>query len=119
MEDCSGDETSSLNGLFHWQMKDYELFHMYILGIEEPKDEKEVFPLQFMEYREGNVGINKSPAHCFEGKKIRYKEPLVEATNLGDAKNLRNILVGEDWNLVMKAVIFKIFIEYKDVFVWT
>ena len=43
----------------------------------------------------------------------------MEAINLGDAENPRNILVGEDWNLVLKAMAFKIFMEYKDVFAWT
>lgn len=119
LEECSGDETSSLNGLFHWQMEDYELFHSYMLGIEEPKDEEEVFPPEFVENKEGNAEINECPAHCFEGKAIRYKEPLVEATNLGDAENPRNILVGGDWNSELKVAAFKIFMEYKDVFAWT
>ena len=119
LEECSEDKTSSLNGLFHWQMEDYELFHFYMLGIEEPKVEKEVFPLEFVEYKEGNAKINKSPAHRFEkGKAIRYEEPSMEATNLGDTENSRNILLKDDWNPVLKAAAFKIFMEYKDVFSW-
>ena len=99
-------------------MKAYELLHTYMLGIEEPEDE-ELFPPEFVEYREGNAEINESPAHCFEGKEIRYEEPSVEVTNVGDAENPWNILVGDDWNLVLKAAAFKIFLEYKDVFAWT
>lgn len=39
----SEDETSSINGLFHWQMKDYEIFHpecnvLEILGTKEDED---------------------------------------------------------------------------------
>lgn len=112
LEECSGDDTCSMNGLFHWQMEDYELFHSYMLGIEELEGE-EVFPLEFVEYKEGNVTINESSTHRFEGKAIRYQEPSVEPTNLGDAENPRNILAGDDWNPVLKVATFKNFMEYK------
>ena len=72
-----------------------------------------------MQYGEGNTEINESPAHCFEGKEIKYEEPFVEVTNLGDAENPRNILVGDDWNPVLKVVASKKNLEYKDVFAWT
>ena len=99
-------------------MEDCELFYSYILGIEAPEDE-EVFPLEFMEYKEGNADINESPAHCFEEKAIRYEESLVETTNLGNAENPRNILVWDNCNPVLKAATFKIFMEFKDVSPWT
>lgn len=119
LEECSGDDTSSMNRLLHWQMDGYELFHSYMLGIEEPEGEKEAFPLEFVKYKDGNAKINESPAHHFEGKTIRYEEPSVESTNLGDAENSRKILVGDDWNPVLNVVAFKIFMEYKDAFSWT
>ena len=42
LESCSEDETSSLNGLFHWQMEDYEVFHQEcnMLQIREIKEEE-------------------------------------------------------------------------------
>ena len=39
--------------------------------------------------------------------------------NLGDDIEPKNILVGDNWNPVLKAAAFKIFLEYKDVFAWT
>lgn len=50
-------------------------------------------------------------------KPIRYEES-VKPTNLGMEAEPRNILVGDDWNPVLKATAFKIFMEYKDVFAW-
>ena len=38
---------------------------------------------------------------------------------MGDEQNPKNILMGDDWNLVLKTVAFKIFMEYKNVFAWT
>lgn len=32
---------------------------------------------------------------------------------------MRNILVGDNWDPVLKVAAFKIFLEYKDVFAWT
>ena len=95
LEECSGDDTCSMNGLFHWQMEYYELFHSYMLSIKEPEGE-ELFPPEFVEYKEGNVEINESLAHRFEVKSIRYKESSVKPTNLGDTENPRNIVVGDN-----------------------
>ena len=39
--------------------------------------------------------------------------------NLGDEAEPKNILMGDNWDLVLKAAVFKIFMEYKDVFAWT
>ena len=38
---------------------------------------------------------------------------------MGDEAEPRNILVGDNWDPVLKATTFKIFLEYKDVFAWT
>lgn len=39
--------------------------------------------------------------------------------NLGDEAKPRNILVEDNWDPILKAAAFKIFLEYKDVFTWT
>jgi hypothetical protein len=52
-------------------------------------------------------------------KRKKYEEPTVKTINLGDEAEPKNILVGDDWNPVLKAAAFKIFTEYKDVFAWT
>ena len=49
---------------------------------------------------------------------MQYEEPLLQIINLGDKGNQRNILVGDNWNLVLKAATFKIFMEYRGVFTW-
>lgn len=49
---------------------------------------------------------------------IKYEEPNIKKVDLGEQDNPKVILVGNDWNLVLKAVAFRIFMEYKDVFAW-
>lgn len=61
----------------------------------------------------------EDPAHKFDkDKPIKY-EPSLKVVNLGDEANPKNIFIGDDWNPVLKAAAFKIFMEYKDVFAWT
>ena len=61
--------------------------------------------------------MDKTPAHTFSKEKpIKYEEPTVKTMKLGDEAEPKNILVGDDWNPVLKATAFKIFMEYKDVF---
>ena len=43
----------------------------------------------------------------------------LQAMNLGDEAEPKNILMGDNWNPVLKEAAFKIFLEYKDVFAWT
>ena len=50
---------------------------------------------------------------------MKYEEATVKTMNLGDEANPKNILVGDDWNPILKAATFKIFMQYKDVFAWT
>lgn len=120
LERCLEDDLDSLNGLCHWQMEDYKLFQSYnMLGVEG-MDAEEDFPPEFREYKEGEARVNESLAPNFEaGKPIEYEEPSIHVMNLGDEESPRNILVGDDWNPVLKATAFKIFMEYKDVFVWS
>lgn len=117
---CSEDETSSLSGLFHWQMDDYEILQpeCNVLEILELGNDG-TYPPQFAEYEEGGVEVDSTPAHQFEKEVVQYEEPKVQSTNLGDEKDPRVIMVGDDWNPVLKAAAFKIFLEYKDVFAWT
>lgn len=37
LEEYSKDEIDSLNQFFHWKMEDYEIFHNYMLEVEEAK----------------------------------------------------------------------------------
>ena len=61
--------------------------------------------------------LNETLAHVFgEGKPIKYDEATVQTMNLGDEAKPKNILVGDNWNPVLKAMTFKIFLEYKNVF---
>ena len=121
LERCLEDDLDSLNNLFHWQMEDYELFSSCnMLGVEGMDVEEEVFPSEFGEYKEGEARVFESPAHNFDaGKPIKYEEPSVSVMNLRNEDSLRNILVGDDWNPVLKPTTSKIFMEYKDVFAWS
>lgn len=77
------------------------------------------FPLEYREYREGVARVDDTPTHRFErDKAIKYEELSIQKVNLGDEDKLKIILVGDDWNPVVKAATFKIFMEYKDVFAW-
>ena len=59
-------------------------------------------------------------AHIFnEGETIKYNEATLQTMNLGDEAEPKNILVGDNWDPVLKVAIVKIFLEYKDVFAWT
>ena len=116
------DDLDSLNGLLHWQMEDYELFpSCHMLGVEEgnKEDEKDEFLTEYREFKEGEASIEETPTHTFnEEKAINYEKPLVKTVSLGDEANHKSIFVGDDWNLVLKATTFKIFIDSKDVFTW-
>lgn len=98
------DHTDSIDGLFHWQMSDYELFppSCNMLEIEEDPNE---FHREYKEYKKGEARVEESPAHQFP--KDEHDE------------NPKTILVGDDWNPVLKTVTFKIFTKYTDVFAWT
>lgn len=100
-------------------MQDYELFtpSCNVLSIEEQPD---VFPPKYGEYREGEATVNDTLAQLFpKDRPIRYEEAKLKETNLGEASDPKKILVGDDWNPMLKATAFKIFLEYKDVFAWT
>lgn len=114
------DDLDSVNGLFHWQMEDYELFESCsILTIEEGHNREE-FPKEFREIKEGDATLDETLAHVFnERKPIKYDKAKVQTMNLGDEAEPKNILVGDNWNPVLKVATFKIFLEYKDVFAWT
>lgn len=63
---CSEDETSSINGLFHWQMEDYEIFHPECNGLEILEiEEDNTYPPQFAEYQEGEARVDGAPTHQF------------------------------------------------------
>lgn len=122
---CSEDETSSLNGLFHWQMEDYEVFHpdCNMLQVKEGEAEEdkgstnETFPPEYREYREGMAELDVTPAHKFEQNKIiKYEEPTLKKVNLGESDKPKEILVGDDWDPILKEAAFRIFMEYKDAF---
>lgn len=49
IETHSDDDLESLNGLFHWQMEDYEVFSCNMLQVDEG-NEKQTFPLEYTEY---------------------------------------------------------------------
>jgi hypothetical protein len=64
--------------------------------------------------------VNETPTDQFDkDKPLWYEVPKLKETNLGDETSSKNILVGDNWNLLLKAITFKIFLEYKDVFAWT
>ena len=111
------DDLDSVNGLLHKQMEDYELFpSCNMLGVEEEKEGNE-FLKEYSELKEGEAQVDETLAHTFNKNKLmEYEKPTVKTMNLGDEKTPKNILVGDDWNPVLKAAAFKIFMEYKDVF---
>ena len=66
------------------------------------------------------MSLDETPAHVFsKGESIKYNEATLQTMNLGDEAEPKNILVGDNWDPVLKAAAFKIFLEYKDVFAWT
>ncbi len=79
------DDLDSVNGLFHWQMKDYELFpSCNMLGVEEEKGRNK-FPKEYSELKEGEAQVDETPAHTFnEDKPIKYEEAIVQTTNVGN-----------------------------------
>lgn len=98
---------------------DYELFHSgcNMLQIEEESEEKDMFPLEYGEYKEGVARVDESPTHQFDkDKPIQYEDPKLKETNLGDEASSNNILVNDNWSPMLKAIAFKFFMEYKDVF---
>ena len=102
-------------------MEDYELFSSYnMLGVEEGNNgEENRFSKEYQELKDGEAMMDETPAHTFsEEKPIKYDESIAKTMNLGDEAEPKNILVGDDWNPVLKATTFKIFMEYKDVFAW-
>lgn len=53
--------------------------------------------------------MDETPAHVFsEEKPIKYEEATVQTMNLGDDIEPKNILVGDNWNPVLKTTAFKI-----------
>ena len=95
----SDDDLDSVNGFFHWQMEDYELFpSCNILGGEEGNDEEEnKFPADYQEVKEGEANIDETPAHeCSTEKSMKYEEPTVKTMNLGSEVEPKNIFVGDD-----------------------
>lgn len=94
------------------------MFQYNMLQIEEPEENR--FPPAYREYTEGDAPVNEASTHKFNmAKPIQYEEPCVQATNLGEEVAPKNILVGDDWNPLLKTAAFKIFMEYKNVFAWT
>ena len=89
------------------------------MSVEEGKEGHE-FPKEYSELKGGEAQVDETPAHTFnKDKPIKYEEPTMKTMNLSDEENPKNILVGDDWNPVLKAATFRIFMEYKDVFAWT
>lgn len=94
LDGCSEDDICSLNGLFHWQMEDYEVFHpvCHMLQIEEEPREKDEFPSEYREYKEGEAKVNDALAYEFsKDKPMQYEYPTVKEKNLGDTGTPRNI----------------------------
>ena len=91
------DDLDSVNGLYHWQIEDYELFQSCnVLTIEEGHSVDE-FPRKFTEMKEGDAPLDVTPAHKFtEGEPIKYNEATLQTMNLGDEAEPRNILVGDN-----------------------
>lgn len=117
---CSEDDTDSLNGLFHWQQEDYEMFSPSCNVLSVEGEEPDQYPPEYGEYKEGEAAMDTVPAHQFRNKEaMKYEEPMVKPLNLGTETDKKIILVGDGWNPVLKTAAFKIFTEYKDVFAWT
>lgn len=108
-------------------MEDYEVFHpeCHILQICEIGESSgntndQSFPLEYGKYQEVVAWVEETPTHWFEREKpIKYEESNVEKVNLGKDEDPQVILVVDNWNLILKAAAFRIFLEYKDVFTWT
>ena len=66
----SEDDLDSLNGLFHWQMKDYKLFpSCNMLRVDEDKKEEgNECPKEYREVEKGKVVMTED-----EGKNIQYE----------------------------------------------
>lgn len=103
------DDLDSVNRLFHWQMEDYELFQSCnILTIEEERN-RDGFPKEFREIKEGNAQLDETPTHVFNKEKpIKYEDATVQTMNLRDDTEPKNILVGDNWNPVLKTTALKI-----------
>lgn len=108
-------------------MEEYEVFHpecnMLRVGEMEEEEDKgttsQTFPTKYGEYK-GVAELDDTLAHKFEHDKlIKYEEPKMKKVNLGEEDKPKTILVGDDWDPILKATAFKIFLEHKDAFTWT
>ncbi len=64
------DDLDSVNGLYHWQIEDYELFpSCNMLRVDEgEKEEENECPKEYKEVEEGKVVMTEA-----EGKNIQYE----------------------------------------------
>lgn len=70
LDECSEDGTSSLAGLFHWQMEDYEVFHpkchmlqICEIGQSSSGMEEQSFSSECGRYQEGMAQMDDMPTH--------------------------------------------------------
>ena len=49
---------------------------------------------------------------------MEYEEAQLQALNLEEGDQPKEIRIGDDWDPVLKAAALRIFLEYKDVFAW-
>ncbi len=76
------------------------MFHPSCNMLEIAKiEEDHMYLEEYKEYKEGMVLVDDTPMHQFkEQEKIRYEEPKVAKLNLGDQKEPKPIIVGDDWD---------------------
>ena len=66
------------------------------MTIEEGHN-RDGFPREFREIKEGDALLDETPTRAFtEGKPIKYNEATLQTMNLGDEAEPRNILVGDN-----------------------
>ena len=62
LEDFFEDDLNSMNDLFHWKIKDYELLHCKMLQMDK-RMYNYLFPPTYREYIEWEAQVNKAPTH--------------------------------------------------------
>lgn len=96
LESCSDNETNSLNGLFHWQMEDYEVFHQEcnMLQMREIKEEEkgtssQTLLTKYKEHKKRLLEPKKMPTDKLECNKVQDGERKLEEKEERENKDER------------------------------
>lgn len=96
----------------NYSSKDCNIIQIGEIEEEDWMTTSHKFPPEYKEYKDGIFELNDTPTHNFErDKMIKYEETKINKLNLGDRDNPQVIMVGDNWDPLLKVTTFKIFME--------